>query len=180
MRVKKVDAELYLLINDIWEQETFLREDGDRSKDALDQVLIEDPLTYWYHGPSKDTFLYLSDVRAGQWARLHFVNVANWEAYKDRRKALRVLKEMVEDFDLSLIRAYVPAPVRRWQSLLKHLGFIYEGRLRKRLFYNGEWVDAEAYSILSEEISGKAEKRKRKRRSRRPGEKVGEVAKEGE
>ena len=118
-------------------------------------------------------------MRPERWARLHFLNVANWEAYKDRRKTLRVLKEMVKDFDLLLIRVLVPAPVSRWPSLLRHLGFHHEGRLRKRLFYNGEWVDAETYSILAEEIEGKAEKRRRKRRSRRPGEKVGEIGKEG-
>jgi hypothetical protein len=106
--------------------------------------------------------------------------VANWEAYKDRRKTLRVLKEMVSDFNLLLIRVLVPAPVSRWPSLLRHLGFHHEGRLRKRLFYNGEWVDAETYSILAEEIEGKVEKRKRKRRSRRPGEEAGKIENEGE
>lgn len=179
MRVKTVDAELYLLIRDIWEQETFLRGDESRSREAMERILMDDPKTYWYHGPSKDTFMYLSDVEPEKWARLHFVNVANWDAYKDRRKALRILKEMVKDFDLLLLRVLVPAPVSRWPSLLRHLGFFYEGRLRKRLFYNGEWVDAETYSILAEEIEGKVEKRKRKRRSRRPGEKVGENSKKG-
>jgi len=169
MRVKAVDADLYFLIKDIWQHEAFMREDKTRSLEAMEHTLIDDPGTYWYHGPSEDTFLYLSDVVPGQWARLHFVNVGNWGAYEDRRVTLRILKEMKDEFNLHLIQALAPAPVNRLKSLLRHLGFSYEGRLRKRVFYDGDWVDAETYSILAEEIDGKSRKRRRKRRSRREG-----------
>lgn len=167
MRIKTVDAELYFLIKGIWQQEAFMREDDSRSLEAMERNLIDDPGTYWYFGPSKDTFLYLSDLNPGHWARVHFINVGNWEAYEDRRVTLKILKTMADEFNLHLIWASVPAPVNRLKSLLRHLGFSYEGRLRKRIFYDGGWVDAETYSILAEEIDGKAKKRHRKRRSRR-------------
>ena len=179
MRIKTLDAELYFKIKEVWQQEAFMREDGERSLEAMERNLIHDPGTYWYHGPSEDTFVYLSDLESGHWARVHFINVGNWEAYKDRRVTLRILKEISDEFNLHLLHAVVPSPVNRLKSLLRHLGFSYEGRMRKRAFYDGEWTDVEAYSILAEEIDGKAKKRHRRRRSRRPGEKAGRFAKKG-
>lgn len=181
MRVKTVDAELYFKIKTIWQNEAYTREDGDRSLEAMEENLLSDPGTYWYHGPTEDTFLYLSNLHSGQWGQLHFVNVGDWGAYEDRRNLLRVLKSMSDEFNLHLLRALVPAPVNRLKSLLRHLGFSYEGRLRKRLLYDGEWVDAEAFSILAEEIDGKSRKKKRKRRSRRDAvtQKVRKTKREG-
>jgi hypothetical protein len=179
MRVKTVDAEMYMRIRDAWQAEAFIREDEARSLDAMEKNLLEDPGTYWYHGPAEDVFLFLSNVLPGKWARLNFVNVGNWDAFDDRRKTLRILAGMSSDFGLNVIRVLVPAPVNRLKSLLRHLGFKLEGRLRQRLLYNGEWVDAEAYSILAEEIDGKSKKRKRKRRSRRPLPEASKVRREG-
>jgi len=168
VRIKTVDPELYFTIRDAWIKEAYQREDHMRSLDALEQNLLEDPGTYWYHGPSGKTFFWLSHLAPGKWARLHIVNTDDYDAFEDPRVASKLVREIVGEFNLHLLESLAPAPANRLKSLLRHLGFTLEGRLRRRLSYDGDWADAETYSILSEELDGKARKCRRRRRSRRP------------
>jgi hypothetical protein len=166
MRIKQIDPETYFRVRDAWMVESHMREDHVRTLDVMEENLLRDPSTYWYHGPSPKSFFWVSEVVPGKWARFHTANADGREGFDDRKAAMRLIREIMQDFDLFRLETLVPAPMNAHKSLMWHLGFQAEGRLRRRLRYEGDWVDAEVFGILAEELERKIRKRKRKRRAR--------------
>jgi len=180
MRIKKVDPELYFLIRNAWMLEERQREDSLRSLDQMEHNLLEDPNTYWYFGPSERSFFWIDDVVPEDRARFHSVNADGRDGFNNRKAAMKIIKDIMADLDVRRLEALVPASSKVIKSLLWHLGFTHEGTLRRRLLYDGTWVDAEIYSLLVEELERKIKARKRRvRKTARPDVEIADDTSEG-
>ena len=83
------------------------------------------------------------------------VHVSFWDYKLSKRRDL--LKECLSwallRFNLYRVEAYVPQYARAVRHFLdKKMHFVFEGRLRKTLWYKGQLTDVLIYSILREEV----------------------------
>lgn len=97
--------------------------------------------------------IYITDIYPQYQATGHFTF---WDQrFKGRENLIRrMLKYGFGEYSFHRIIAEVPLYSRPSLAAVEKIGFQKEGRLRKAVWYNGEWWDVNLYSILEEEIDG--------------------------
>jgi hypothetical protein len=95
--------------------------------------------------------LILSDLKPGFFTTVH---VVFWDHKLSVRTGL--LKDCLvwvfQEYNLQRIEAVIPEFSRTLKRFIEKLGFRYEGTLRKRLLFKGQFYDTIVYSILREEL----------------------------
>jgi len=97
--------------------------------------------------------MFLSEIIDNHYAQIH-------ACFWDHKLSARVnlLKETIfwafNAFNLVRLEAIVPDFSRGLKRFLEHkLMFVFEGRLRKRMFYHGIYEDIVVYSLLKSELN---------------------------
>lgn len=94
--------------------------------------------------------LWLSDITYPAYAEVHYT-------FFDRRHRGRVdlvraaIKYIFDAMDFGCLYVRVGLFAKSPMQFVEQIGFKKEGRLRKRMYYLGNWYDANSYSITKEE-----------------------------
>jgi RimJ/RimL family protein N-acetyltransferase len=96
--------------------------------------------------------LFLTNIKENLHAEVH---VAFWDCKLSGKES--ILKDCLRwaffQYNLNRIEAFIPEYSRSLHRFMeKKLGFVYEGRMRKRMLYKGQFTDVKIYSILREEV----------------------------
>lgn len=93
---------------------------------------------------------WLSDITYPAYAEVHYT-------FFDRRHKGRVnlvreaIKYIFDATDIGCLYVRVGLYAKSPMKFVEQIGFKKEGRLRKRMYYQGSWYDANSYSITQEE-----------------------------
>jgi hypothetical protein len=96
--------------------------------------------------------LILKNLKEGLRGEVH---ITFWDRkLSDKTEMIKdALVWAMMEFDLHRLEAFVPEVSRAVKHFIqKRLGFVYEGRMRKRNWYEGRLIDVLIFSLLREEV----------------------------
>lgn len=166
-RVRDITPEQSLSVLRAWVNSLPRQPDGYRSLDALNHILYDDQAV-WFHGPTDNSYIYLTGVQPGIGAQIHAISLDGRRVLADMKGLRTLIKEIMAELELPRIQCFVPAPLVNIHKMCKDIGFSQEGRLRKSAYFNGDRTDMIVFGLLFEdiEIDPKPKQRRRRRRKR--------------
>jgi hypothetical protein len=132
--------------------------DNERTLASLYIPMAEEINTQWY-SLGNGSFMLLRNAIVGGSANLQFIS-PDGETIPQLESARDQLVDAMKQYRLKRINVTYPT-VLPWRDF-KLLGFKHEGRIRKSVLFDGEWIDAEILGALENEI-GISRRRRRKR-----------------
>jgi len=139
MRITELTDSVQKEILEAWNFSMPKMFDGERTLQSLYRPLAEETNTVWYSLP-KGNFLLLRNLITGGSANLQFLTVKD-ETIPELEASRNQLVVAMKDFRLKRINVTYPT-VLAWRDF-KLLGFKHEGRIRRSVLFDGEWMDAE-------------------------------------
>lgn len=94
---------------------------------------------------------FITDIYPGYQATGHFTF---WDRRIRGREVLiqAMIRYLFQEFGFHRLVTEVPVYSSMVNRVVRRVGFVQEGKLRKAVRYNDEWWDVNIYSILEEEI----------------------------
>ena len=157
-RLTQLTQELRQEIQEAWQASLSRMFDSERSLQSLVIPLADEPNTQWYSLPN-GAFMILRNALIGGSANLQFIS-KGYETIPELESAREQIIEAMKQYRLKRISVIYPT-VLPWRDF-KLLGFKHEGRIRRSVLFDGEWIDAEVLGALENEI-GISRRRRRKR-----------------
>jgi hypothetical protein len=164
-RVSNVTPEESRIILEAWMEAVPRMPDVQRTVESFERVLYSENVV-WYHGPTPQSFIYLTGVMPGLGASFHALNLDGRRVLADLTGLRQTVKEIMAENDLPRLVVYVPAPLTAVTRAAKDIGFKQEGRLRRATIFNGKATDLVVLGILFEELELGADLKKKRRRRR--------------
>lgn len=93
----------------------------------------------------------VNDIRPALSATIHYLF---WDKRFRGREELcrRMMKHVFDEFKFRRLETRIPLIAQPAIQNASRIGLIREGRLRKAILYEGEWVDMNLYSMLPEDL----------------------------
>ena len=171
-RLEDLKSEEFTLLHEAWAIAEKERIDALRGSESLNNILFGGAV--FYRISDHKAWIYVFHIVSGLGADMALVSL---DDAVEKDAFLATAKEVMRDYDLRRLSAYVPAPVTRIQHRLGKVGFEAEGRLKDATFYDERYTDMVILGFYRSEVEstkvpltsaakGKTP-RKRVRRSRR-------------
>lgn len=161
-------------IGQAWIENARNMADGDRPIEVFEHIVFDDPNVVWFAVPKHRAWIYFRNIIPGLSADFHVLN-------RDGRKALDAIpwvrnqiSHVMRELQLLRVNCILPAPVKKVIQATESLGFKFEGKMRRALYFDGRPVDALIYGMTRADVLGldkvqdnvKAGRKKKRRRKR--------------